>query len=256
MKFLISTSRCRHHDIQPGRVHTQHPARMGKHERAAAAQGSKWARRGAPNDVRSTKTSATYDEAARKDYLTGFKKRKDVRRKEAATQQEALAKEERRQARVEARRETLEANRLLQHTLVLPDIFLPQRGGSGGGGGGAPAELKEEAFEDDFSRAAFGVGSVVVTTRLGGFGEEEGGAAAAAALAEESSDRLRELAAPVLAQQALRREAEGRRVEAKNRQRASEVAAKRKRKSKNARTSTDKKKGGKKPVKTKGGKRK
>lgn len=47
------------------------------------------------------KTVATYDEAARKDYLKGFHKRKVERKKEAEARQKQMALEERKQERAE-----------------------------------------------------------------------------------------------------------------------------------------------------------
>ena len=43
---------------------------------------------------RSTKTSIVFDEAARTEYLTGFRKRKESRRKKAKEQMEKEIKEE------------------------------------------------------------------------------------------------------------------------------------------------------------------
>ena len=43
---------------------------------------------------RSTKTSIVFDEAARTEFLTGFRKRKEERRKKAKEQREKEAKEE------------------------------------------------------------------------------------------------------------------------------------------------------------------
>ncbi|KAH3867777.1 nucleolar protein 12-like isoform X2 [Dreissena polymorpha] len=48
-----------------------------------------------PRKNRKTKSILVFDESARKEYLTGFKKRKDVRRKKAQEQVEKMIKEDR-----------------------------------------------------------------------------------------------------------------------------------------------------------------
>lgn len=142
------------------------------------------------------KLTVIYDEAARKDFITGFRKRKDARRRDALEREAALQKEAHKQARAESRRAVLEA--------------------AGAAGCGIPrvevvAEVEApaaEAFADDsFSRRMFGSGEVLVFTSALGAGAGEG-EAVAAALAEESRERLRELAAPALAEARARREAE------------------------------------------------
>ena len=116
--------------------------------------------------------------------------------------------------------------------------------------------MREEAFEDEFSRAAFGAGSVVVTTRLGASWEadvgNQGGEAGtsdgltvAGVLAEQSRERLKELAAPVRALEAQRREGEAKAKAARARQLVAEKAAKRKRKGKRPPGGRKERKGGK-----------
>jgi hypothetical protein len=153
-----------------------------------------------PHGGYGAKLTVVYDETARKDFITGFRKRKDARRREALTRAAELAKEARKQARAESRRSILEAAGAGAAVCV---EVVPEVDAVAGGGGA------EEAFVDDeFSAAAFGSGSVVVTTtQLGDDVAGAGGEALAAALAEESRERLRALAAPALAEARARREA-------------------------------------------------
>jgi hypothetical protein len=144
------------------------------------------------------KLTVIYDEAARKDFITGFRKRKDARRRDALEREAALQKEAHKQARAESRRAVLEAAGAagcgIPRVEVVPEVEAPAA----------------EAFADDsFSRRMFGSGEVLVFTSALGAGAGAGeGEAVAAALAEESRERLRELAAPALAEARARREAE------------------------------------------------
>jgi hypothetical protein len=176
---------------------------------------------------RKEKTFATYDEDARREFLTGFKKRKDERRAKALIQESEMAKEARRQARAESRREAQEqleyANGLTSE--VMPDDYgyAEAVGGGGGGGGGARDEAE---FADDFSRAAFGASTVLVTTAEG-WGDEE----AEMSLEKARDDELRELAAPALAAAAAARDAD---ATLRNKRLAEALAARAKSASKNS----------------------
>ncbi len=168
------------------------------------------------------KISAEYDEVARKNWLTGFKVRKDARRAEAMVKQKDMELEVRRAARAEARKEAhaaLEWQRSLTSE-VMPDL-LP-------GGAAVPAESE---FADDFSRAAFGASTVVVTTSegLGDFDAE-------GAIEAARDDELRILAAPVLEAAAMARATEA----AQRRKRLEEsIAAKAKMKPKSSKNRRD-----------------
>jgi|FrelakmetLWP11LW_1041352.scaffolds.fasta_scaffold364936_1 ribosomal RNA-processing protein 17 len=52
-----------------------------------------------PAKNRSTKTAIVFDETARTEYLTGFRKRKDERRKKAKEQMEKEVKDELKRAK-------------------------------------------------------------------------------------------------------------------------------------------------------------
>ena len=171
---------------------------------------------------RKEKTFATYDEDARREFLTGFKKRKDERRAKALMQESDMAKEARRQARAESRREAQEQ---LEYANALTSEVMPDDYGYADavGGGGARDEAE---FADDFSRAAFGASTVLVTTAEG-WGDEE----AEMSLEKARDNELRELAAPALAAAAAVREAD---AALRNKRLAENLAARAKSASKNS----------------------
>jgi hypothetical protein len=138
---------------------------------------------------RPEKTSATYDESARRSWLTGFKRRRDDRKREAILSAGALAKEAARAVRTESRREASAAAAAARNAAgeIVPDW--------------QPARAASDSFADDFSRAAFGASSVVVTTTEG-WGDDT------VAIGEVDDDALRALAAPALAAARATREKE------------------------------------------------
>ncbi len=178
-----------------------------------------------PSRQRYEKVSVVYDENARKEWLD-FRKRKNQRRKVAQTANYEREKETNRQEKLERREASRSAAALQTETIVLPLVHHLTAGG--GGGEGSQEVDGEEAFEDDFTRQAFGEATVVVTTRQGLDEGEEG-----QHLERETRERLRELAAPILEAQRLRREAEARALETRRRVAATEKAAKAKKKFKN-----------------------
>jgi len=169
---------------------------------------------------RKEKIHAVYDENARKEWLD-FRKRKNVRRKVA----QAILYEKERDAAKTARLESREASRAATaaktQTIILPIMLAPP----GVVGAHTPAAGEEEEYNDDFTKRAFGTESVVVTTRVGLLDGEE-----VQHLELESRERLRELAAPVLEAQRLRREKALNALETKRRVAAAERLAKKKKK--------------------------
>lgn len=134
---------------------------------------------------------ATYDEEARREYLTGFRKRKAERRKNAETVRVEREKDERRQDRT-AKRARLDElaglrSKFVRDTPAASDEEDDEDDGVPRAGAGSKVERE---LTDDFSKKAFGADRVVVSTIIGGVGEDEEG--------EEVSDTealLRELAA-------------------------------------------------------------
>eukprot|EP00095_Tigriopus_kingsejongensis_P006468 snap_masked-scaffold128_size327099-processed-gene-2.3 protein:Tk06468 transcript:snap_masked-scaffold128_size327099-processed-gene-2.3-mRNA-1 annotation:"nucleolar protein 12" len=76
---------------------------------------------------RAKKTSITFDPAQRKDFLTGFRKRKDERRKKAKEQRDRELKEEIKKAKEKARADVTECKSEEFNTRVKEDLerFLP-----------------------------------------------------------------------------------------------------------------------------------
>ena len=68
------------------------------------------------------KTSIVFDEASRKDFLTGFRKRKNERRKKAKEQLERDLKEEIRKARQKAREDVINAKATGASHQIVPEI--------------------------------------------------------------------------------------------------------------------------------------
>jgi len=97
---------------------------------------------------------ATFDDAKRKEWVTGYRKRKTARRKQAAHDAETRARKE----RVQARKERREAEKV---ALGLVDDADGDEEGDEGGEGRA-AEEKTDTFA-----------SGVVVTVVEGFGDEE-----------------------------------------------------------------------------------
>lgn len=114
---------------------------------------------------RRDKLVVTYDEDARKEYLTGFRKRKQQRRKDAQDKIQQRLKDEKRAEKAEQRK----AAREELTTTIEYDIPGPLEADAGDAA--ATAE-----FADAFSKKAFGAQSVVVTTTLGAEGLEDGAA--------------------------------------------------------------------------------
>lgn len=138
---------------------------------------------------RPEKTSALYDEDERKSWLTGFKRRRDERKREAILNAGALEKEAAQAARAESRREAAAAAAAARE--AAGEIFADWQ----------PSLAASERFADDFSRAAFGASSVVVTTTEG-WGDE------GVAVGDVDDDALRALAAPALEAARIARERE------------------------------------------------
>ena len=109
---------------------------------------------------RREKLIVTFDEKEREEYLTGFHKRKLLRRKNAIEQLKVQAREDRlrdRSDRREAVEERIAANKAAMRTDVkVYDVPAPI----------VPSDKKEE-YEDDFTKKALGGESVTVTTTFG-----------------------------------------------------------------------------------------
>ena len=172
---------------------------------------------------RHEKVYATYDENARKEWLD-FRKRKNVRRKVAQAVNYEKERDAAKQARLESRESSRAAAAAQTETIILP--FTYSNGGT---------DAAKEEYDDDFTKRAFGAGSVVVTTRMGGLDGEAG-----QDLEFESREKLRELAAPVLEAQRQKREKELRALETKRRVAAAERLAKQKKRAKKGRKSDGK----------------
>ena len=68
------------------------------------------------------KTSVVFDAASRKDFLTGFRKRKNERRKKAKEQFEKDFKEEKRKAKQKAREDVINAKATGASHRIVPEI--------------------------------------------------------------------------------------------------------------------------------------
>ena len=68
------------------------------------------------------KTAIVFDEASRKNFLTGFRKRKNERRKKAKEQLEKEFKEEIRKAKQKAREDVLNAKATGASHQILPEV--------------------------------------------------------------------------------------------------------------------------------------
>ena len=68
------------------------------------------------------KTSIVFDEASRKNFLTGFRKRKNERRKKAKEQLEKEFKEEVRRAKQKAREDVINAKATGASHQILPEV--------------------------------------------------------------------------------------------------------------------------------------
>lgn len=129
---------------------------------------------------RRDKLTVSYDEDARKEYLTGFRKRKQERRKVAQDQITLRVKEEKKAEKLELRRAAKEALTTTEEYEVPSALPAPPEPS------GPAAEAARAEFADDFSRARFGAQSVIVTTAVGLLDDDED---------VERLDKLKELAA-------------------------------------------------------------
>ena len=68
------------------------------------------------------KTSIVFNEASRKEFLTGFRKRKNERRKRANDQLEKEYKNEVRKAKIKAREDVIGANTSGASSQIVPEI--------------------------------------------------------------------------------------------------------------------------------------
>jgi ribosomal RNA-processing protein 17 len=100
---------------------------------------------------RREKISVEYDEAARNDFVTGFRKRKQQRRKVAEHQRLEIERKDKLERRAERRAAMQER---MADIITEVDEFEE------------PAN-KSEAFSDSFSKKAFGAAKVVVSTSFG-----------------------------------------------------------------------------------------
>ena len=75
-----------------------------------------------PPKNKGKKTTITFSEASRKDFLTGFRKRKNERRKKAKEQLEKEYKEEVRKAKQKARDDVVNAKSTGASHQILPEI--------------------------------------------------------------------------------------------------------------------------------------
>lgn len=114
---------------------------------------------------RREKLVVTFDESSRKEFVTGFRKRKQERRKKAIDEKAAIVKEARRQQR--AKRRAAEAEVLVVSTEVMQDPLLQAPGSASELGIDGAAAGSRTLEDDDFSRRAFGADAVVVTTKFG-----------------------------------------------------------------------------------------
>ena len=71
---------------------------------------------------KSNKTSIVFDESSRKDFLTGFRKRKNERRKKAKEQIEKEFREEVRKAKQKARDDVINAKATGASHQILPEV--------------------------------------------------------------------------------------------------------------------------------------
>ena len=71
---------------------------------------------------KSNKTSVVFNEASRKDFLTGFRKRKNERRKKAKDQLEKEYKEEVRRAKQKARDDVIHSKATGASHQILPEV--------------------------------------------------------------------------------------------------------------------------------------
>ncbi len=133
---------------------------MGKGGTKKVGNGNKKKRLIKSKYKKREKLIVTFDEAERKEYLTGFHKRKVQRRLNAIEQLKRQEREDRireRAERREAEQERIEANQAARRSnITMYNIPAPSM----------PSDKKEE-YEDDFTKKAFGQDSVTVTTTFG-----------------------------------------------------------------------------------------
>jgi ribosomal RNA-processing protein 17 len=100
-----------------------------------------------------------FDEKARFEFITGFRKRKLQRQKEAKVLQEEKKREERRQERAEKRKEFKDKLDAIQDP---EDILLEPASTSEGVKIASNASGTKASYEDAFTKSTFGSGRVVV----------------------------------------------------------------------------------------------
>ena len=116
------------------------------------------------------RTYASYDEDARKEYLTGFHKRKVMRQKEAENNKLKLIKEEKQRQRAEKKLEIERMARAAEAAREDEDEGDddPDDCKDAVVEVGRPSQpVVEELVGDEFTRKSFGAEAVVVTTRFG-----------------------------------------------------------------------------------------
>lgn len=108
---------------------------------------------------RDAKLIVRFDLEARKEYLTGFHKRKLERKQKAIDELKARAKEEQKQAKSEQRKAILQLEDPGSDEEGAADTIAEMTGVDKG-----KAQVTVETIEDNFSKTAFGGGSVKVRT--------------------------------------------------------------------------------------------
>ena len=108
---------------------------------------------------RAERVEVLFDEKSRHDFVTGFRKRKDKRRKKASKELELRQKEERRLGRAERREKEFEAAGGREAFRLALSKTLREDS--------EPVLEEAEEYEDKFTKEAFGADSVFVSTTFG-----------------------------------------------------------------------------------------
>jgi ribosomal RNA-processing protein 17 len=114
---------------------------------------------------RREKLVITFDENARKDFVTGFRKRKNQRRKKAEREKTKQEKEAKRTLRAEKKAEE-QKNVVVSTELMMDPLMAPIDDGSDTEKKGKKGKEAVVAG-DEFTKKAFGADTVIVKTKMG-----------------------------------------------------------------------------------------
>lgn len=139
---------------------------------------------------RREKLVITFDESARRDFVTGFRKRKNQRRRKAEREKTAQEKEAKRTFRAEKKAEEeskiVVSTELMKDPLMAPVEDVDASSSDEDKTKGGKKKGKEAVVAgDEFSKKAFGADTVIVKTKMGFDVDAE-------ALAEEDEERKEE----------------------------------------------------------------